>query len=293
MRALVGAALLAAAAGAPAHDTWFQRLPSTSLGHVQFALSTGTQFPGQEFPVGIEQLTVQGCRGDGRASAPMAHVEDRERALVLRSDAPVPAGAALTCWAQLEPVPIDLDAHIVEIYLDEIHAAPWVRRAWAEQQAGGLRWQEDYTKNARIEVGGRSPGGSAPVGMGLDALMNASRRPIRRGDRLEFQILRDGLPLPGLALELRHETDPVGIWRETDVQGRVSAEIPRAGRWLLRGTELRRAGEDPQRWVSRFVTLAFDVLQNPSTTTPNARSTNQAPASAATASEPPNMTTRR
>lgn len=292
-RALLGLALLAVAAGAAAHDTWFQRLPATPAGHAQFALTTGTQFPVHEFPIGIEQLVVSGCHADGSATAPMAHVEDRDRSLVLRSAAPVPAAAALTCWAQLDPVQIDLDAPIVEIYLDEIRAAPWVRQAWAGQQARGVRWHESYTKNARVEIGGRSAAATTPVGMGLDALLSARRRPIRSGDALEFQILRDGAPLPGLAVELRHETAADGLWRVTDAQGRVRAEIPLAGRWLLRGTELRRADGHPERWVSRFVTLAFDVVQNAGSATPNARSANQAAASVATSSEPPSITTRR
>lgn len=291
--ALLGLALLAGAGGAAAHDTWFERLDPTPGGHAQFALSTGTRFPGQEFALGIEQLTRSGCRADGLATAPLVHVEDRGRALVLRSADPVPAAAALTCWAQVDPVDADFDARIVEIYLDEIRAPDRVRRAWAEQQAQELRWHERYTKHARIEVGGRAAAVTAPVGMGLDVLLSAPRRPIHAGDALEFQVLRDGVPLPGLAVELHHEDGAEGHWRETDAAGRVRAEATKAGRWLLRGTELRRVEGRPGHWVSGFVTLAFDVVQNDGNATPKARSANQAAASAATTSEPPSITTRR
>jgi hypothetical protein len=35
--------------------------------------------------------------------------------------------------------------------------------------------------------------------------------------------------------------------------------VPLAGRWILRGTDLRACAERPGTWDSRFVTLAFGV----------------------------------
>jgi hypothetical protein len=79
------------------------------------------------------------------------------------------------------------------------------------------------------------------------------------GEELEFQVLRDGQPLPGFQVELQTAQSPLGIWRETDAQGKLRHRLPFAGRWLLRGTDLRLAPRDPTRWESRFVTLALDV----------------------------------
>jgi hypothetical protein len=39
--------------------------------------------------------------------------------------------------------------------------------------------------------------------------------------------------------------------------------VPLAGHWLLRGTDLRLSDTVPDSWDSRFVTLAFSVLQQP------------------------------
>ncbi len=39
--------------------------------------------------------------------------------------------------------------------------------------------------------------------------------------------------------------------------------VPLAGRWLLRGTDVRPSTQNPDRWESRFVTLAFEVLKKP------------------------------
>jgi hypothetical protein len=72
-------------------------------------------------------------------------------------------------------------------------------------------------------------------------------------------VLRDGRPLAGLAVELRSDLSPIGIWRSTDADGRVELTLPLAARWILRGTDVRPA--DGDRWDSRFVTLAFEVLR--------------------------------
>ena len=74
-----------------------------------------------------------------------------------------------------------------------------------------------------------------------------------------FVVLRDGQSLAGFAVELQSAYAAVGIWRRTDAQGRISLPTLPAGRWLLRGTDLRRSDAQPDTWDSRFVTLAFDV----------------------------------
>ena len=84
-------------------------------------------------------------------------------------------------------------------------------------------------------------------------------RPLRAGDTVEFQLLRDGQPLAGQALELHGEHGALGFWRRSDAEGRVRFTLPLAGRWVLRGTELRLADSAEVLWDSRFVTLAFEV----------------------------------
>jgi hypothetical protein len=70
------------------------------------------------------------------------------------------------------------------------------------------------------------------------------------------------------------------------------APLP-AGRWVLRAVDLRPSETEADRWDSRFVTLAFELLQNGSSLSSNARSTNQVPAIAAMSPEPPASTARR
>ena len=73
-------------------------------------------------------------------------------------------------------------------------------------------------------------------------------------------MVRDGQPLAGLPVELRHENSALGLWRRTDGDGQVRIALPWPGRWLLRGVDLRVADDDADAWDSRFATLSFDVL---------------------------------
>ncbi len=254
----VGTALAGAGTPALAHDTWFERLsPAGAAGPSLLALGTGNQYPERETGVGAEYLRQPGCRAAaaaaGNAAAPAAAtpsatlvpVRNAKTALLLRA----PAGMQ-GCWAELTPFDIELPADKVAPYLDEMNASAALRSTWASMQARGVRWQERYTKHARIEL---SPGGAeAPAPMGMDALLH------RRDGELVFTVLRDGQPVPGLAVELRSAAPATGSWHRTDEQGRLRLPPPAAGRWLLRAIDLRPSSTHPDQWESRFLTLAFD-----------------------------------
>jgi uncharacterized GH25 family protein len=95
------------------------------------------------------------------------------------------------------------------------------------------------------------------VGLGLEIVVLGDQA-IGVGRPLTFQVLRDGAPLPGLAIELVSERSPIGIWRVTDDGGQLTHSLPFGGRWLLRGTELI-ASAPAGTWQSRFVTLAIEA----------------------------------
>jgi hypothetical protein len=261
MRALLLAVALGAGPAA-AHDTWFVPQPPTDRGELVLALGTGTLYPTLELPVLPEQVARGGCRGDGVHERSLRRAGERSNALLLRTPRPVPAGVALSCWMQLIPIDIQIDDAIVEVYLKEINAPAAVRERWAGLKARGVRWQETYVKHARIEIDGSGAAatGAQPVeGLGLDVRLETPERPLKAGAKASFQVLRDGRPLAGLAVELRSDLSPIGIWRSTDADGRVELTLPLAARWILRGTDVRPA--DGDRWDSRFVTLAFEVLR--------------------------------
>lgn len=268
-RTMVGAALFAWAIAMPAraHDSWFEPAPPLN-GRPTLWLGTGNQFPVLESPIAFEYLVSQGCTaaGAGRraaavAPAPMQPLGLTERALRLR----LPFATPASCWAQLQPFDVALEPDSVALYLDEIRAAPAVRQAWSAMQAGGTGWTERYVKHVRIAFGGVPHADAAGTTMPFDLRFDRRPGPIVAGETLAVQLLRDGRPWPGQALELRSESSPIGVWRETDAEGRVVVQVPLAGRWLLRGVELHRpdAERRPGHWLSRFVMLAFEVAPRP------------------------------
>lgn len=258
MRKTTLACLLAAAASAAgAHDTWFAPRASGDPAEVALMLGTGNRFPLHESGVGFEYLVRSGCRSDaqGRPIA-LQRVSDAPTALWLRARAR--GDKPLSCWAQLSPFEVELAPDRIAPYLNEIQAPAAVREQWARLQSRGVPWRERYTKHARIEL--RPDADAArPVDMAMDVLLESAERPLRQGQMLQFRVLRDGAPLPDFAVELRNERSPLGLWRKTDAQGRVTFTVPLPGRWVLRGTDLRSSQSDSDRWESRFVTLAFEV----------------------------------
>jgi hypothetical protein len=262
MRRLLLCALALVAGPAPAHDTWFTPQPPTARGQWVLALGTGTSYPAYEVPVAARQVDHSGCLGPAVREIPLREAADGAAvpALLLRTGRPVSPVAAASCWAQLVPIDIAIDDPIVDVYLDEIQALPAVRERWAALKARGVRWQETYRKHARIEFDGEgaSAATEALPALGLDARIE-SPRPLRAGAAVRLQVLRDGRPLAGLPVQLRSELSPLGIWRTTDAEGRLETVLPLAGRWILRGTDVRAAADGSDRWDSRFLTLAFEV----------------------------------
>ena len=250
------ALLLLASAPALAHDTWFQREALDAAGRWTLSLGTGNQYPVLETPLAAESLQQAACRRADEAPRPLLPLRALDKALQLRTP---PAAGGLSCWAQSLPFEIELPPDKIAIYLKEIHASPAVHAAWAGMRERGLPWKERYAKHARIELPGAQAARAAAPGLAMDAVPLGDPTGWRRGDSAGFQLLRDGAPLADVAVELRHERAPVGVWLRSDAQGRVQMRLPLAGRWALRGTDLRPSSERPGTWDSRFVTLAFEV----------------------------------
>lgn len=270
-------ALLAGAAGA--HDTWFTPVPGNGGGDTVLALGTGERFPQQQTALDIGLVQASGCQASGSAASgsaasaavlPLQWQAYQDNATVLRTAGTVAAGTRLSCWLQAKPLPLELDDALAKAYLDEVRASPTVRARWDALRARGVRWQEQYTKHARIELAGAqgTAGASGTAGApgwsiggpGLDLQADMPAQPLRRGDSLQVQLLRDGQPLAGLVLALRNDLSPLTLWHQTDAQGRATLRLPLAARWLLSGVDLRPSETRPDAWDSRFVSLAIETL---------------------------------
>lgn len=248
---------------AQAHDSWLSPGRDGQL----LELATGNRYPVQEFGPVSGSVAQAGCSDGTSRGFALRAVQEHARRLDLAQD--VDNGATppspMACWAELRAANIELAPRLVQVYLAEIRAPSTTRAAWAELRQRGLPWRESYRKFARIELAAdsrvtadRLGAARRPIGMALEIVV-LGREPVAVGEPISFQVLRDGRPLAGFPVELVSERNPLGVWRETDAQGVLRHRLPFSGRWLLRGTDLRPSATSPDRWESRFVTLALEA----------------------------------
>jgi hypothetical protein len=241
------AALALAAPLAAAHDTWFAPRPDGVL-----ALGTGNRFPVMEQAVDDQYFAKRGClAGDGTPRA-MEKLRFADTMTLLR-----PKSGAATCFVQLDAFDVELPEDRIAVYFKEIKPGAAALAAWEGMRARGLPFKERYIKSARVDLGG---GGSAALtGTVMDARRVEPEGALKVGGQAMFEVLRDGRPLADFNVELVNERSPIGLWHRTDAQGRIRAQLPLPGRWVLRGTDLRIAASDATRWESWFITYAFEV----------------------------------
>ena len=249
---------LAAAAPAGAHDSWLQPVPQRGAEGL-LLLGTGNRFPVYDVGIDAHYLVNPGCTSAAGKRQPLDALRNLPTSLLLRT-----AVAAESCWLQLKPFDVTVPPDKVPVYLDEVRPPPALLAAWAGMQARGRPWQERYTKHARIALPGPAgdigPAAAQPAPLGMDMLLAEAAPADGLRSNLQLQVLRDGQPLPALAVELVNADQPSpGTWLQTDDAGRITLPRPPAGRWLLRAVDLRLAVDPPNIWDSRFVTLSFSL----------------------------------
>jgi hypothetical protein len=255
-------AALCVALTARAHDSWLA--PGDPAEGPLLELGTGTRFPVRQFTQSPESVIDAQCADGSGAAKPLS--PRGQHAQWLDMDIAVAdARPALSCRVELAPAQIELDARTVQIYFAEIHPPMEVRQAWSAMLARGVRWQERYRKFARIELASAARATAAErkvarraAGSGLEIVVLGDE-PITTNAPIDFQILREGRPLAGQAVELVSERSALGIWRVTDAKGHLRHSLPFNGRWLLRTVDLRAPSGPEPVWESRFATLAFEA----------------------------------
>jgi uncharacterized GH25 family protein len=273
---LAGAALLVGGAGvALAHDTWL--LPSRASvppgQEVAFDLTSGTAFPASGTAIAGERVSAARVRLAGREDALPAPAA---AARALRFRAPLGRAGIATVWVDLAPRELQMAPAAVAGYLAEIGAPDSVRAAYEAPPEGARRWRERYAKHAKSVVRVASPQRAlppddsswrAPTGQALELVPDADPTALRAGDRLRVRLLAGGAAVPFHAVGVvgggthgAHGAHGAqGTLVRTDAAGRATVPLPRAGRWLLRATLLRRAGDPALDWESDFATLTVAV----------------------------------
>ena len=251
---------LAFAGSARAHDTWClpQKFAASPGEVVRLELTSAMDFPAPESAIAAERLERAVLRLAGREED-LRPEGGGERALVL--EASLHSAGVAVLGVQLHPRPISLTPDQVEEYLAEIGAPEAVHRAWKD--LGAREWREVYAKHAQsfVRVGEASAdrAWSEPLGLGLEIVPEADPTRLIAGGSLPVRVLRHGAPLAGLRLSSLPEGGGAEQVATTDADGRATLAFERSGRWLVRGTDLRRSQRADAEWESDFTTLTLAV----------------------------------
>lgn len=257
----VAIALVCAAALASAHETWI--LPSTmrvATGHpVTLSLTSGMSFPADSFAIDPKRVSRAEIRLNGKLEQLRG---GRSRPTALRYTWIPRAPGIATIAVELGSKTLVLQPKLIEEYFQEIHAGPSIRAQW-DSIPKPKQWRESYIKHATSFVRVGAPRGdsswASPLGLGLEIVPERDPTVLVEGDALPVRVLRRGAPLSGFAVGARREGQSTESFVTTDATGRVSVPLPGAGRWLLFGTDLRRAKEPGLEWRSDFVTATIGV----------------------------------
>ena len=248
-----------------AHDTWLQPrrtivLPGTIA---QVDLTSGDKFATFDAAIKPDRVATARVRLNGKIIE-VAPGTLEKKTLELRI--PLSDPGIATIWLSLLPRSIELNRREVQHYLDDIDAPPLLTQAWYAGK-GSKVWREIYTKHAKTFVAVGRPGRvkadrswSEPVGMPLEIVPEKDPTVLRAGDEFPVRVLRNGAPLADFSLGIVREGKTNRAFNKTDAAGRAVFKLARAGKWLLRGTELRSShNKSAVDWESDFTTLSFEV----------------------------------
>ena len=249
---------------AQAHDSWIAPAAEQDRGLLRLELGVGTRYPLRESGPAASSVARGGCRSAEQARE-QALVPRREHPAFLELRARIDATKGVACWVALKPYPLEMTPDLVKTYFSEIRPPAALVEHWSRQQARGVAWRETYSKYLRMELPGASDAGAdslaalrQPQGLAME-LVPVGADPIRAGQPVGFQVLLDGKPLAGQWIELVSARHTLGVWRQSDAEGKIRQALPFAGPWLLRSVHLEAPADDSQPWRSRFVTLLVHV----------------------------------
>lgn len=246
---------------AAAHDTWLQPrrasvLPGTI---VQLDLTSGEKFPAPDYAIKDDRIEVARARLNGK-TVDITQRAAEKKSLELRVALSDPGVATL--WISLAPKALELNPKQVKHYLDEIDAPAAVRQS-SMPAKGARAWREVYTKHAKTFVRVGRPTAdrswSQPAGLALEIVPEKDPTTLRIGDDFPVRVLKNGSPLADFSLGIVRGGHRSREFKKTDANGRAVFRLAHAGRWLLRGTELRRSAKPAADWESDFTTLTVEV----------------------------------
>ena len=247
---------------AQAHDTWLipDQFKVAAKSGITLDLTSGMEFP--KLDTGPKPERVEGalCRLAGQ----MSDVTTKSAApnsLQFKTEL-VDDGIA-TIWVELPNRSIELKPEEVKEYLDEVDAPEALRKQWAEMK--DPRWRESYSKHAKTFVQVGDPDADLswqePVGLPLEIVPEKDPTALKAGDDFPVRVLKQGKPFANFSLNAIAAGETKGETRKTDAEGRATFRLGKKGRWLFRGTDIRKSSQPDTDWESDFTTLTLEVKE--------------------------------
>ena len=245
---------------AHAHDTWLipDRFNVTPKSTVTLDMTSGMEFPKLDVGPKPERVESAKCRLAGK-TFDITNKAAAPNSLQFKTELP-DAGVA-TLWVKLPARAIELKPEEVQHYLDEVDAPESLRKQWTEMKP--QRWKEFYTKHQKtfVRVGDPTSDRSwaEPVETFLELVPEKDPTTLKAGDDFPVRVLKDSKPFGGFSLNAVSAGETKGETRKTDSDGRATFRLGKEGRWLFRGTDIRKSNQPETDWESDFTTLTLEV----------------------------------
>ena len=228
----------------------------------QIDLTSGDKFATFDAAIKPDRVATARARLNGK-TVDIQPGSPEKKSLELR--VPLSDPGIATMWLSLAPKSIELNRKEVQHYLDEIDAPALLTQAWYAGERFKTMARDLQQAREDVRRGGSSRAHKAdrswsePVGMPLEIVPEKDPTMLRAGDEFPVRVLRNGAPLVDFSLGIVREGKTNRAFKKTDAAGRAVFKVSRAGKWLLRGTELRSSSKPGIDWESDFTTLSFEV----------------------------------
>lgn len=249
------------AAAALAHDTWLiadqMRVPPKTS--VTLDLTSGVEFPKLEVGPKPENVPNASCRLAGRTF----DVTEKSTAPQSLQFKTTLAGAGIAAlWIKLPSRTLEMKPEQVKMFNEEVNAPAELQKEY-DDMPEPKRWRGTSTKHPKtfVRVGDVKTDTSwkEPVGLFLEIVPEKDPTALRVGDDFPVRVLRDGAPFSDFQLNAVAAGDKEGETRKTDANGTATFKLNKAGRWLLRGVEARKATQADMNFEVKSTTLTFEV----------------------------------